>query len=131
MYKSSNNENKDKIQKSVESLDTLDSCSYTIRSRCNSNTSVSSIDFSRSSSIDLESDKKTYNNFINIDNKEAIEVPESFNKFHKKRTRDENLEPLSKSPSIKSILEKIPSLKLNEILTNSYKDISSNVLEIK
>jgi hypothetical protein len=114
----------------IESNETIDIFSHSIRSRTNSNSS--NIGNSRTSSIEIDfnSDKK-YNNFLCIKKKECLEICNNEIKPKKKRIKNEDLFPISKSPNIPSILEKIPSLKLNKILNNSYKDISSNVLEIK
>ena len=112
----------------LDTNDSLDSCSYSIRSRTNSNSS--NIGNSRNSSVDIDinADKK-HNNFLYIEKKECLETPNTEIKIKKKRIKDEELLPLSKSPNVCSILEKIPSLKLNKILKETYKDISSNILE--
>lgn len=124
--------NKSKLCKmnSNDTIDTLDSCSHTIRSRANSNSS--SIGNSRSSSleIDLKADNK-YNNLLYIEKKECLETPNIEINKPKKRIRDANLIPLSKSPNISSLLEKMPNLNLNQILKERYIDTSSNIIDIK
>lgn len=117
---------------SNDTLDTLDSCSYTIRSRANSNTS-SNGNSTRNPSIeiDLNADEK-YNNFLCIEKKkEYIETNYIEIKQPKKRIRDEELLPLSKSPNVISILEKIPGLNLNNIIISKRFDISNNSVNVK
>jgi len=118
---------------SIETLDTFES-SYTIRSRTNSNSSGNSNgNNSRKSSfdIDLNADKKLNNYFIIDNKKEYIESNSIEIKPKKKRIRDEYLLPISKSPNINSILEKIPSLNLNMLKKNKQFDISNNIAEAK
>ena len=119
---------------SFDTLDTVDSYSHTVRSRANSSSSISSNDnTSRNPSIEIDfnADRKQYN-FLNVDRKkEYIETNNIEIKKPKKRIRDEDLIPLSKSPSITSILEKIPGLNLNKILKERYSDASNNIVDIK
>ena len=131
------NKSKSTSMDSNDTLDTVDSCSYTIRSRANSNTSSngnsSNGNSSRNPSIelDLNADKKQ-NNFLSIEKKkEYIETNYIEIKQPRKRIRDEELLPLSKSPNVISILEKIPGLNLNKILKERYNDVSNNIIDFK